>query len=155
MGMPGIPLQILARPFQQGGFQQVATVHTTAHGRWSYRVKPPFTTSYEARWGNGKTRALTVGVSPLLTVHLLSGDRLWAHVGLAKSVQGKTVQVQQRQASGAWRTVATMKLDDKATAVFAPSALPGGTSTLRTAISVNQVGRGFLGGFSAPFTYHR
>ena len=43
----------------------------------------------------------------------------------------------------------------QATAVFSAAQTPQGASTLRTAISVNQVGAGFLGGFSAPFTYQR
>jgi hypothetical protein len=48
-----------------------------------------------------------------------------------------------------------LPLDLKASAIFTPSMLPAGTSTLRTAISVNQAGAGYLGGFSKPFVYHR
>jgi hypothetical protein len=151
----GATLQILARPFTQSALRQVATVRTTAGGRWQYRVRPPFTTSYAARWGNGQTRVLTVGVQPAMTVRLLAGDRVWAHVGLQKSVSGKTVQLQQKQPGGSWKTVATAKLGPKGSAVFAPAILPPGSSTLRAAISVNQVGAGFLGGFSRSFVYHR
>jgi len=148
-------VQILARPFMRAEFQPVATVHTTSAGRFTYTVTPPFQTSFAARFGNGVSRAVTVGVSPKMTTRLLAGDRIWAHVGLAKSVTGKPVQIQQRQADGSWKTVAQLKLNAKATAIFAPSQLPGGTSTLRAAISVNKVGAGFLAGFGAPFTYHR
>jgi hypothetical protein len=139
----------------QQAFQQVATVRTTTGGKWQYRVTPPFTTSYAARWGNGETRVLTIGVRPAMNVHLLSGDRIWAHVGLAKAVKGRTLELQQKQPNGSWKTIDSAKLDAKASAVFPPSILPAGSSTLRTAISVNQVGAGFLGGFSRSFVYHR
>jgi hypothetical protein len=43
----------------------------------------------------------------------------------------------------------------EASAVFVPKQLPAGTSRLRVAISVNQVGAGYLGGFGKPFVYHR
>ena len=151
----GVPLVILARPFTQASFQPVATVHTSAGGKWRFRVSPPVLTSYAARWGNGQTRTLTVDVRPSMTVRLLAGDRVWAHVGLAKSVAGKTVQLQQRQPDGSWKTIDKAKLGAKGTAVFPASELPAGTATLRSAISVNQVGAGFLGGFSRSFVYHR
>ena len=154
-GKPNAVVRIFARPFVRTGFEPVATVHTTTAGRFTYKVTPPFQTSFLARFANGTSRALTIGVAPKMTANLLAGDRVWAHVGLAKNVTGKAVEMQQRQANGTWKTVATMPLNAKATAIFQPAALPAGTSTLRTAISVNKVGAGFLAGFSAPFTYHR
>jgi hypothetical protein len=154
-GKPGVSLRILARPFVQPEFQQVATVRTGSAGRWHYTVTPPFATSYQASYGNATSNGVTIGVRPAMTIRTISGDRIWAHVGLARSVAGKFVQIQRRTARGGWKTIAKLPLDRKAIAIFTPPMLPGGTSTLRTAISINQAGAGFLGGFSRPFVYHR
>jgi hypothetical protein len=151
----GVPLVILSKPFAAAAFQPVATVHTSAGGKWQYRVKPPVLTSYAARWGSGQTRTLTVGVRPSMKVRLLAGDRVQAHVGLSESLAGKTVQLQQPQPDGTWKTIDKAKLNAKGSAMFPPTELPAGTATLRSAISVNQVGAGFLGGFSRSFVYHR
>jgi hypothetical protein len=152
---PGLGVAILARPFMQAAAQQVAIVRTGTGGHWSYRITPPFTTSYQARWGNGTSRIFTIGVRPAMLVRMLSGDRVWAHASLMRRMTGRSLEVQQRMATGAWKTVSRLPLDVKASAIFTPSMLPAGTSTLRTAISVNAAGAGYLGGFSKPFVYHR
>jgi hypothetical protein len=152
---PGLGVAILARPFMQAEAQQVATVRTGTGGRWSYRITPPFTTSYQARWGNATSRTLTIGVQPAMSVRMLSGDRVWAHASLMRRMTGRSLEVQKRMTTGAWKTVGKLPLDVHASAIFTPSMLPAGTSTLRTAISVNQAGAGYLGGFSKPFVYHR
>jgi hypothetical protein len=151
---PGLGVAILARPFMQADAQQVATIRTGTSGSWSYRITPPFTTSYQVRWGNTTSRALTIGVRPAMSVRMLSGDRVWAHVSLMRRMTGRSLQVQKRTA-GVWKTVSKVPLDVHASAILTPSMLPAGTSTLRTAISVNQAGAGYLGGFSKPFIYHR
>ena len=75
---PGLGVAILARPFMQTEAQQVATIRTGTSGSWSYRVTPPFTTSYQVRFGNATSRTLTIGVRPAMSVRMLSGDRVWA-----------------------------------------------------------------------------
>jgi hypothetical protein len=150
----GMQLELLARPFMSAGFQKVATIDAGTAGKWQMQVKTPFTTSYQARFGNAASRVLTVGVRPDMQVRTLSGDRIWTHVSVSKSITGRTIQIQ-RRSHGHWTTVAKMQLNSKASAIFAPKMLPAGTSTLRTAISVNQVGAGYLGGFGKPFVYHR
>lgn len=151
---PGVEVAILARPFLATQAKRVAMVRTDSSGHWSYRIQPPFTTSYQAQWANASTRLLTVGVRPAMEVRILSGDRIWAHVSLTRNVKGRALEVQQRL-HGVWKTVATAKLNGKATTILEASMLPAGTSTLRTAFSVNAAGPGFLGGFSKPFVYHR
>jgi hypothetical protein len=150
----GTTLGIYARPFNGPAFQRVATIQTTTGGKWQLHARAPFTTSYQTQVGNASSRILTVGVRPDMSVQTLGGDRIWAHVGLAKSIVGKIVQIQ-RKTGGRWRTIARLPLDRRASAIFTPAQLPAGTSTLRTAISVNQVGAGYLGGFGKPFVYHR
>ena len=65
-----------------------------------------------------------------------------------------TVQVQQL-VEGQWQTVAKAKLNRNSEAIFSAAKLPGGTSTLRIAMSVNQAGTGYIGAFSRTFVYQR
>lgn len=75
-------------------------------------------------------------------------------VDAGTSFKGRDVQVQQ-WTGGRWTTVAKQALNGRSETVFAASALPGGTSTLRVAMSVNQAGVGYLGSTSDSFVYQR
>ena len=61
----------------------------------------------------------------------------------------------QQLVEGQWKTVAKMPLNRSNEAIFSAAKLPGGTSTLRIAMSVNQAGTGYMGAFSEPFVYQR
>ena len=87
-------------------------------------------------------------------MRIVSGARVWTHVGAGRSLAGRAVQVQQL-VEGQWHTIAKMKLNRSSEATFPVAKLPGGTSTLRIAMSVNQAGTGLLGAFSRPFVYQR
>src|SRR5262249_34964552 len=126
----------------------------SAGGRWQLHARVPFTTSYQTQVGNASSRILTVGVRPDMSVRTLGGDRIWAHVGLARSVVGKMVQIQ-RKTGGSWQTIAKLPPAREAPAILPPAQRPAGPSPWRTAISVTQVGAGYLGGFGKPFVYHR
>ena len=54
---------------------------------------------------------------------------------------------------GNWVTVKRTRLNANSTALFSASLLPDGTSTIRVAMSVNQAGPGYLGGFSRQLTH--
>ena len=77
-----------------------------------------------------------------------------AHVDAGRSLKGRDVQVQQL-VEGQWKTVAKMPLNGGNEAIFSADQLPGGTSQLRIAMSVNQAGAGYMGAFSEPFVYQR
>jgi hypothetical protein len=79
---------------------------------------------------------------------------VWTQIGGGRSFSGHTVQMQQL-IEGQWRTIAKLRLDQTGTAIFTPTMLPGGTSTMRIAMSVNQVGTGYLAAFGDPFVYQR
>jgi len=78
---------------------------------------------------------------------VLSSRRFATRVVAARSFAHRIVQLQRRTAGGRWLTISRVRLDAHSSAVVHPK-LPRGTSTLRVAISVNQVGAGYLAGFS-------
>jgi len=153
----GMSLTILARPAAKPEFQPLATLRTGTGGHWSLRTHPHIGTVYQAQVTNGAaamSRVLGVGVRPSARVRLISRGRLWTHIGAGRSLVGRDVQVQQLT-EGQWHTVAKAALNRNSEAIIPPSALPGGVSTLRIAMSVNQAGTGYLGAFSRPLTYQR
>jgi len=151
----GVPVTIRVRPLAKAEFQPRATVKTVAGGRWSYTVEPWVSAAYQARLGAAQSRVLSIGVRPDVTVQVASGGRVTAKVTAGRSLAGRAVQLQQRQADGSWKTLARQRLDRSSEAVFPASAAPGGRSILRIAMSVNQAGAGYLAGFSREFVYQR
>jgi hypothetical protein len=150
----GMRLSILARPAAKPEFQELATLKTSVGGRWSLRVRPRIGTVYAARFAGATSRDLGVGVHPRATARILSRARVWTRVTAGRSLKGRSVKMQQLS-EGQWRTIAKRPLNSRSVAVFPASILPGGTSTLRIAMSVNQAGTGYLGTSSRPFVYQR
>jgi hypothetical protein len=75
-------------------------------------------------------------------------------VTAASLFAGKLVKIQ-RESAGRWITIAQRRLNSRSAVIFPATLLPHGTTTLRTAISVNQAGPGYLGGISRTLTYSR
>ena len=148
--LAGQSVEILAQPLGRA-IARVATVESRAGGYWSYRAKPSVQTDYSAQVGGTKSRALTVGVQPAVTVSELSDGKLAVRVLGARSFTGRMVELQQPGKGGSWRTVVQEKLTSNSSAVFA-TTLP--TSKVRIGMSVNQAGAGYLGTTSHPFLYH-
>ena len=147
-------VSVVARPYGASRVTRVATLRTGAGGRWSARVAPSIQTTYSARWGNVASRALVVGVEPLVTVKMLSHGRIAAHVGSGRSLRGRLVQLQRLTAARRWTTIERKPLDRRASAIFSPPPDSSRTSIMRVALSVNQAGDGLLGAASHPFAYH-
>jgi hypothetical protein len=150
----GTALTILARAAAKPEFQPMVMVASGTGGRWSMQTKPLMGTAYQARFARSASRALGVGVHPSVRVRVISGARVWTHIGAAHSLAGRFVQMQQL-VEGQWHTIAKLPLDGRSTAIFPATMLPGGASTLRVVMSVNQAGTGYLGAFGRPFIYQR
>ncbi len=97
---------------------------------------------------------MRIAVRPSVTLRTLPHLRFSTRVVAARSFAGLTVQLQRHRLNGSWLTIARARLNSNSTAVFRPK-LKRGRSTLRVAISVNQAGGGYLGGFSAWVTVRR
>jgi hypothetical protein len=156
----GETVTIFAQPFGEGSFRSVATVLTAADGTWRYLARPRIRTSYLASWNGGRSGAKEVGVRPAVALRRTAAGLLVTRVTGARSFAGRFVQLQRRTVSGRWVTIKRLRLNKRSAATFRPvtfrAALPrGATSTLRIAISVNQAGAGYLGGFSRTILFRR
>jgi Purple acid Phosphatase, N-terminal domain len=156
----GETVTIFAQPFGEGSFRSVATVLTAADGTWRYVARPRIRTAYLASWNGGRSGAKEVGVRPAVALRRTAAGLLVTRVTGARSFAGRFVQLQRRTVSGRWVTIKRLRLNKRSAATFRPvtfrAALPrGATSTLRIAISVNQAGAGYLGGFSRTILFRR
>jgi hypothetical protein len=147
----GQQVGILAQPYGRSSMALAATVTTRDGGYWSYRPRPSIQTVYQAQIGSKRSRAVTVGVQPTVTVHESGNGELAVHVQGGRSFTGRMVELQRLVSASAWKTVIAERLASRSAAVFATS-LP--SATIRIAVSVNQVGAGYLGTFSHALRYH-
>jgi hypothetical protein len=151
----GVTVTIRAEPFGSGSLKTLGTALTGAGGVWTYQARPKIATTYQASSSDGASAPVTIGVHPAVSLRVITKARFSTHVAAAKPFPGKIVQLQIRLPDGRWKTVARSRLNTRSSAVFAAAKLPRGTSTVRVAMSVNQAGPGFLGGFSRLLTYKR
>ncbi len=155
----GETVTVFAQRFGDGSSSSIATVLTAADGTWRYLAKPTIRTSYQASWNRGMSGSTTVGVRPAVALRRTSAGLLSTRVAGAHSFRGRLVQLQRRTAAGRWVTIKRLRLNSRSTALFRPvtfrAALPRGVSRLRVAISINQAGAGYLGGFSRTITFRR
>jgi hypothetical protein len=151
---PGEVVVVLAQSFGEGSFRSVASVLTGADGAWSYLARPTIRTSYAASWQSGTSPAKVVGVRPAVSLRRNTSGSLVVRVSPARSFAARFVKLQRRAASGRWITVTRVRLNGRSSKIFRAS-LPRGTSRLRVAMSVNQAGAGYLGGFSRIIVVRR
>jgi hypothetical protein len=151
----GVKVEILAQPFGSSSSATIGSALTTAGGTWTYQARPKIQTVYKASAPEGTSTGATVGVRPAVSLRLITGQRFSSRVVAEKSFAGKTVQLQRLLPGNRWATVAKAKLNSKSSAVFSASSLPRGSSMIRVAMSVNQAGAGYLGGFSRTLSYKR
>jgi hypothetical protein len=85
---------------------------------------------------------------------VITKRRLSTRVVAGTSFATKIVKLQ-RRVGNRWVTVRRARLNAKSSAIFKATALPRGRSVIRIAMSVNQAGPGYLGGFSRTIAYRR
>jgi hypothetical protein len=155
----GEVVAVFAQAFGGSSFRSIATVLTAADGTWRYVAKPRIRTSYLARWNGGMSAATTVGVRPSISLRRTSAGLLSTRVAGLRSFGGRSVQLQRRTAAGRWVTIERLRLNSRSAGLFRPitfrAGLPSGPSTLRVAMSINQAGAGYLGGFSRTVVFRR
>ena len=112
-----MPLTILARPAAKPEFQTLASLKTGTGGKWTLTTHPKIGTAYQVQSASATSRILGVGVHPDVSVRVISGARVWTHVGASRSLAGRSVQLQQLT-EGQWRTVAKANLNGSSDAIF-------------------------------------
>jgi plastocyanin len=146
---------IYQQPYPQASFAQLTTVLTTTKGAWNVVLSPSpkILTQYQAKW-NGRT-SVTVGVQVRPRIRLgYRNGKFTTIVQSATSHAGRSVLAQRLSRFGQWVTLKKVRLGGKSSAVFR-ARLPKGKSRIRVAMSVNQAGAGYLGGYSPTITVRR
>jgi plastocyanin len=143
---PNETVQVYTLPFGQVSWTLAATVLTGPGGAWAYATTPQAMTQYKVRWRNLESAVATIGVTPSLSLRRISGWWVAKAVG-ARSFSGRSVQIQRFNAFGQWVTLKKVKLNSSGAQRFKVT-LPKGLNRLRLAMSVNQAGAGYAGGFS-------
>ena len=126
-------------------------VTTRSGGFWSYRSTPAKTTTYQVRSASKLSRALTVGVQPRVTIDELGNGRIWPRVDGARTFHGNEIALQRRLPNGTWQTILKQNLVPNSAATLTTTLR---SATVRTSISVNQAGLGYLGTASHAMLYH-
>ncbi|MGZ8694795.1 MAG: hypothetical protein ACXWYS_05090, partial [Gaiellaceae bacterium] len=150
----GEVVTIFAQEFGKGSPRLIGTVGTDAAGAWSFAARPTILTSYLASWQGAVSPAAVVGVRPAISFRRSGSTRFMTRVSGERGFARRTVKLQRLTSKGAWVTVKRVRLDRHSAATFRVT-LPRGASTLRIAMSVNQAGAGYLGGFSRTIVVRR
>ena len=150
----GESVTVFAHPFGEASPRSIATVLTAADGSWRYLAKPRIRTSYAAQWAGGLSAASVVAVRPAISLRRTARGLISTRVVGARSFAARGVQLQRRSAAGRWITIKRVRLNRRSAALFRVT-LPRGRSNLRIAMSVNQAGAGYLGGFSRTIVVRR
>jgi plastocyanin len=94
-------------------FARVASVSSTAEGRWSSPVKPVVNTVYQAAWRNAKSVRLTQKVTPQFSFRRVRAHRFAVSVAAAQGFVGKYVVLQRyRAGKRMWKTVKRVRLSN-------------------------------------------
>jgi hypothetical protein len=153
--LSGVTVTILSEQFGTTSFKTIGTALTGAGGSWTFQAKPGIQTAYEANTPDGTSAPTTIGVRPAMSLRVITKHRVTTRVVAGSSFRGKQVQLQVLRPGNRWKTVSKVRLNDKSSATFAATKLPKGTTSVRVAMSVNQAGPGYLGGFSRTISYTR
>jgi len=134
--------------------EPVTRLRTGVLYRWRYLAKPRIRTSYAAQWAGGLSAASVVAIRPAISLGRTATGVISTRVLGARAFAARGVQLQRRSAAGRWITIRRVRLNRRSAALFRVT-LPRGRSDLRIAMSVNQAGAGYLGGFSRTIVVRR
>jgi plastocyanin len=152
-GKTGETVTVYAQPFGQASPMQLATLLTTTNGVWDLVVHPTLLTAYEAHWKSTVSSQISVQMRPNV---LFSASRGYGFVKVKtdRSLLGRKVYVQRYTRFGQWLKIKRVILNRTSSRLF-HLRLPRGRYMLRVFMSFNQVGVGYLDGFSRTVVYRR
>jgi plastocyanin len=143
----GETVTLWGQPYGQASPVQVATVLTTTNGVWDFVVKPTLLTTYEAHWKSTISAKVGVQLRPAIT---FSAAKRYGSVKVKadRSLQGKKVYLQKFTRFKEWVKVRPVILGKNSQKRFLLGLRPGYRYAVRIFMSLNQVGAGYLDGFS-------
>jgi plastocyanin len=149
----GETVTLWGQPYGQASPVQLATVLTTTNGVWDFVVKPTLLTTYESHWKTLVSSKVSVAMRPNV-LFSASNSMGFVKVKTNHSLRGRKVYVQRFTRFGQWVKMKRVILDPTSQRRFY-LRLPRGTYTLRIFMSYNQVGAGYLDGFSRTIVFKR
>jgi plastocyanin len=146
-GKAGETVTVWAQPYGTVSPVQVATLLTAANGVWDLVVKPTMLTTYFARWKS--TVSQSVGVQLRPSVAFSASKRYGAvKVKTDRSLKGKKVYLQKFTRFHEWVKVRPVILGNGSAKRFQLMLPRGHRYAVRIFMSLNQVGAGYLDGYS-------
>jgi plastocyanin len=143
----GETVTIWAQPYGQGSPAQIATLLTGTAGGWDVMVKPTLLTNYQAHWKSAVSQQIGVQLRPSI---VFGAAKRWGSVKVKadRSLTGKKVFLQKFSRFHEWVKVRPVILGSNSKKRFLLQ-LPGGHRySVRIFMSLNQIGAGYLDGFS-------
>jgi plastocyanin len=144
----GETVTLWAQPYGTASMAQIATVLTTTDGVWDFIVKPTLLTTYQAHWKAAVSQAVGVQLRPAVS---FGATKRFGNVQVKAnhSLQGKKVYLQKFTRFHEWVKVRPIILGPGSRKMGFLLGLPGGQRyAVRIFMSLNQVGAGYLDGFS-------
>ena len=143
----GETVTVWAQPFGQVSPVQIATLLTSTNGVWDVMVKPTLLTNYQAHWKSTVSAQVGVQLRPAV---VFGAAKRWGSVKIKtdRSLAGKKVYLQKFTRFHEWVKVRPVVLGNGSAKRFLLE-LPGGHRyAVRIFMSLNQIGAGYLDGFS-------
>jgi plastocyanin len=143
----GETVTVFAQPYGQASPVLLATLLTTTNGVWDVLVKPTLLTTYQAHWKATVSQQIGVQLRPAVT---FSTAKHWGSVKIKadRSLAGKKAYLQKFSRFHEWVKVRPVILGKSSSKRFLLQ-LPGGHRyAVRIFMSLNQIGAGYLDGFS-------
>jgi len=146
-GKAGETVTVWAQPYGTVSPVQVETLLTAANGVWDLVVKPTLLTTYQARWKSTVSQAVGVQLRPNV---VFSAYKRWGSVKVKadRPLKGKKVYLQKFTRFHEWVKVRPVILGNGSAKRFRLGLAGGRRYAVRIFMSLNQVGAGYLDGFS-------
>ena len=143
----GQTVTVWAQPYGQASQVQIATLLTGANGVWDLVVKPTLLTTYSAHWKAAVSQQIGVQLRPSIS---FSAFKRYGSVKVKadRSLQGKKVYLQKFTRFHEWVKVRPVVLGAHSQKRFLLQLPRGHRYAVRIFMSLNQVGAGYLDGYS-------
>jgi plastocyanin len=144
----GETVTVFAQPYGQASQMQIATLLTGTSGVWDLVVKPTLLTTYQAHWKTTVSQQIGVQLRPSIA---FSAFKRWGSLKVKadRSLEGKKAYLQKFTRFHQWVKVRSVVLGTNSQKRFL-TELPGGHRyAVRIFMSLNQIGAGYLDGFSS------
>jgi plastocyanin len=146
-GKAGETVTVFAQPYGQASPVELATLLTGANGVWDVVVKPTLLTTYQAHWKTTVSQQIGVQLRPAVS---FSTYKRYGTVKVKadRSLQGKKVYLQKFTRFHQWVKVRSVILGNGSSKRFLLGLPRGHRYAVRIFMSLNQIGAGYLDGFS-------